>query len=250
MSLTDQELQHFREWTTELWLARLGELYPDKVDDFRRVGLADYHTLSHLVEHSSIWPREAREYPREYARKACELPFFGRLEEVFGAYRISDYEGSNFEDFTWRLCRPKAENDVGPLHTDGSFWVLEKKQSPPGFVRVKCWLALHNEPGVSGLKVVPDSHKHPNPYRADTRHGRTKPTLWDAETPQAVLPHIEAGDSVLFHDNLLHGGAVGHGQATRVSLEFTLFVPAEGLAPFVTPGYPLEVDYQATATAS
>lgn len=249
VSLRPDELQMLRLRVSELWADQLRARYPQLVEQFVGVGIDKYHTLSESVEHDTMWPRSAREVPRAMAEEICKLDFFSRLEAALGPYIISDYEGSGFQDFTWRLCRPCVEHDVGPLHTDGSFWVLEQKKSPEGHVRVKCWMALYNEEGLSGLKVVPDSHKNQNPYHSDTRHGRMKPTLLNADASVPVLPPMGAGSVILFHDNLLHGGAVGYGDATRVSLEFTLFVRKDSIAPYVSPGYPLEVDYQPVGVA-
>jgi len=95
---------------------------------------------------------------------------------------------------------------------------------------------------------VPDSHKQRHPYRAETRHGRSKPILeLKNGSPETFLAPLEAGGTILFHDGLLHGGVVGRGVATRVSVEFTLFVKREVAEPFVSPGCPIQVDYDPIA---
>ena len=39
------------------------------------------------------------------------------------------------------------------------------------------------------------------------------------------LFHSQPGEAIAFNYNLLHGGAISAGTLTRVSLEFTVFVP-------------------------
>ncbi len=246
--LTPEELDKARLWTTHLWLRQIEELYPAKLDEIREAGLVNYHEFSGDMEHSTMWTRAARCFPPAMAVELQTLPFFRKLEGVFGPYLISDYANCGYADFTWRLCRPEADSDVGPLHTDGSFWRIDGMESPAGYVRLKCWVALHNEPGLSGLLVVPNSHRHKNPYKAVTRHGRPKPELLHEDAATPILPLTQPGGVILFHDNLLHGGAVGRGTATRVSLEFTLFARREVAEPFLTSGTPPEVDYDATVT--
>ena len=39
-----------------------------------------------------------------------------------------------------------------------------------------------------------------------------------------VLLNTEPGDSVVFNDNLIHGGAINKGLKCRVSVEFTMLI--------------------------
>lgn len=247
--LSEEELPRVRHWVTQLWLQQIEALYPEKLDALRMAELPNYHQCCEGMEHGTMWTRESRCFPPVMAEELQTLPFFRRLEDAVGPYLISDYAGSGYADFTWRLCRPGAQSDVGPLHTDGSFWRIDGMESPQGYVRVKCWIALYNEPGLSGLLVVPGSHRNKNAYKAVSRHGRSKPELLQEEGAKPVLPPVEAGRAILFHDNLLHGGAVVRGTATRVSLEFTLFVRREVVEPFLSGDAPPEVDYDATEVA-
>ncbi len=55
-----------------------------------------------------------------------------------------------------------------------------------------------------------------------------KPVLdEDPASLHLKLLALAPGDVVVFHDRLLHGGALNRGTSTRVSFEFTLFVDAE-----------------------
>ena len=84
------------------------------------------------------------------------------------------------------------------------------------------------------MRLIPDSHLQDWSYHEDRRDGILKPKIQVSETE--LCPQIfptQPGDALVFHDKLLHGGALSRGNLTRVSLEFTLFVPNrvyEGLA--------------------
>ena len=58
------------------------------------------------------------------------------------------------------------------------------------------------------------------------RDGVVKPRGdFDEQTVPMELLAIDPGTLVVFNDRLLHGGAVNAGSTTRVSAEFTMFVP-------------------------
>jgi len=148
-----------------------------------------------------------------------------QLTDAVGEFQISAEDGSDWEEIYWRLVRPHEPSDVGPLHADRWFWDLGDGTTPAGRERLKVWIAIVAEPGLSGLRGVPGSHLRDWRYHGETRDGKTKPQIDEDETelnPQ-LLP-TGAGDAVVFHDRLLHGGAVGSGLLTRVSIEFTMFV--------------------------
>ena len=112
-----------------------------------------------------------------------------------------------------------------PLHADAWFWELGHGATPAGAARVKVWLAIVTEPGLSGLRIVSGSHRREWRFHGEHRHGFVKPQIDEDENelnPQLVP--MSPGDAIVFNDRLLHGGAVNQGQKTRVSLEFTMFV--------------------------
>jgi len=92
--------------------------------------------------------------------------------------------------------------------------------------RVKVWTAIFCEPGLNGFRYVPGSHKQKYPYYGELRFGLLKPQSDLVEDELEIRDFVsQPGDVIVFHDNLIHGGIRGSG-STRVSLEFTIFVPS------------------------
>jgi hypothetical protein len=226
LAMSPAELAEFRGLITEHWLARIGEVYPgDVVARFRQVGLARYHELVDLVDHKMLWPKKARLLPAQVVNRIRKMPFMQALAAEFGPFEISNEEEVHPEEIYWRIVRPAAASDIGPLHADAWFWALGHGKTPPDTVRVKVWIPFYSEPGMNGLKVLPGSHRQNWPYHGEERDGFVKP---QADFDQSAVPmqllNIEPGTLVVFNDRLLHGGALNSGRTTRVSAEFTMFV--------------------------
>ena len=90
---------------------------------------------------------------------------------------------------------------------------------------MKLWIGIYVEPGFNGLVYVPGSHLKKYPYHGGAIDGVRKPVIdfsEDSLNPQ--LFEGKSGDALIFHDSLLHKGAVNKGSQTRVSIEFTILV--------------------------
>ncbi len=141
---------------------------------------------------------------------------------------ISDEEGFGWPGIYWRLVRP-GSSDIGPVHADKWFWDLGHGKMPgePGeYYRLKAWVSIHSQPSKSGLRVVPGSQKSEAwKYHGEARGGMMKPVLDEKEEDLDLvgLP-LAPGGFVVFHDKLLHGGMPNSGDASRVSLEFTMLI--------------------------
>ena len=151
-----------------------------------------------------------------------------RLEQAFGPFNISGESEVEKEEIYWRLVRPGAAQDVGPVHADRWFWDLGNGVTPPGVERVKIWIAVVTQPGRNGLQVVPGSHMRDYRWHGEERDGIRKP-VFDEDQEQIGLELLEfvPGQAIVFNDSLLHAGAVNQGSTTRVSVEFTLFTRAK-----------------------
>lgn len=226
LAMSPAELAEFRGLITEHWLGRIGEMYSaDVVARFREVGLPRYHQLVDLVDHKALWPKTARLLPAAAVARIRDMRFMQALAAEFGPFGISNEEEIHPEEIYWRIVRPAAGSDIGPLHADAWFWELGHGATPPDTVRVKVWIPFYSEPGMNGLKVLPGSHRESWPYHGEERDGFLKPQGdFDESTAPMQLLNIEPGTLVVFHDRLLHGGALNSGQTTRVSAEFTMFV--------------------------
>ena len=128
----------------------------------------------------------------------------------------------------FRLFRrgTRAEKDIGPIHRDSWFWELNKNFPKPNFPfqRIKVWIAIETEFGKSGLLVEKNSHKRSDiNWEGKFKHGIMKPILLEKESSlKMTLINTLPGETIIFNDNLLHGGALNEGLNTRVSAEFTI----------------------------
>jgi|SRR3990167_299543 len=208
------------------WLDRIKQTSPLHWEKFSEIGIERYHELSHLLEHGVVWSKSARMLSKEAVKKIRKMSLIKNLEAEYGSIQIVDEENIGYEEIDWRLVRPNQPSDVGPFHADAWFCELGHGIKPPSDVKaIKIWIALCCEPGLNGLKVVPNSQKKEWRYHGEFRHGFVKPQIdEDEKSFSSLLLHTDPGDAVLFHDKLLHAGAINRGQHTRVSMEFMVFV--------------------------
>jgi hypothetical protein len=229
--LSDEELLGFRQLVRSQWLEVILKNSPDALPAFKNLAMEQYHTQAHLLDHESVWPKANRILPLESLQPLRQMAFMQRLAEVFGPFDISDEDDVGREEIYWRIVRPNAPADVGPLHADAWFWELGPPgKLPAGKIRVKIWIALVCEPGLNGLRLAPGSHLKDWRYHGEKRHGIMKPVFDEKEeTIGAELIPTAAGQAIVFNDRLLHGGALNRGNKTRVSAEFTLLVDESNL---------------------
>jgi hypothetical protein len=226
LSLSENELDKIRCFIREQWLSVIAEWNPSIESIFRKVGINRYHEYDHLLDHSSIWQFRKRILCAEAVDYMRGSSLFKALASNFGDFRISGEHGVSAEEIVWRLVRPNAVSDVGPLHADEWFWALGNGTSPDGYQRFKVWISIFGEPGNSGFKFVSGSHKNDWNYQAEVRDGLSKPRIVDD------ISHLNIesfrggeGEAIIFHDKLLHTGGLCV-STTRVSIEFTIFIKA------------------------
>lgn len=221
----ENELACVQTWVRNQWLENIKLHSPENLEKFSNLAITHYHELSHLIDHASAWPKINRILPKEAIDYIRSTSLIASLEDVYGHFEISDEEKVGREEIYCRLVRPNQPADVGPLHADAWFWELDHGATPSGVKRVKVWVALYCEPGLNGLRVVPNSQKRNWKYHGEYRDGFSKPQIDEDEATLPVqLLHTNSGDAIVFHDRLLHGGVINRGMCTRVSLEFTMFV--------------------------
>lgn len=226
IKLQNSELERVRTLIRKQWLSRIQQATPEHADVFAEYGMEKYHKLAHCLDHSSIWPKKVRILPPEAVAQIRQMSIFGQLESMFGEFSLSDEDNVGWEEIYWRLVRPNEKSDVGPLHADKWFWDLGHGTTPPNTRRVKVWIAIFCETGLSGLRIVPGSHLQDIPFHGEKRHGMLKPQIDLQEEELSVeMFYSKPGDAIVFHDKLIHGGAVTAGNQTRVSIEFTMFIP-------------------------
>ncbi|EKD71493.1 MAG: hypothetical protein ACD_46C00180G0007 [uncultured bacterium] len=231
IKLNDSDLDVLRKLIRIQWLYRLQLLDDKNVYQFDKLGIERYHELCHLIDHSSSWPKKARVLPKEAVSLIRKLDFFKLLEDELGYFQISDEEHLGWEEIYWRLVRP-GNNDCGSLHADKWFWDIGGYGKVAGFphTRLKIWIPIYTSPGKNGLLISPGSHLKKNwKWHSELRYGLNKPILDEPiENINPVLLSLEPGHAVVFHDELIHGGAPNTAETTRVSMEFTLLIPSNG----------------------
>lgn len=220
-----QEHQTLKQIITDQWLRKIDEKYPALTKQFEEVGIENYHTLAHLVDHSTLWPKKARMLSKADSERARSLGFFKNLQQYLGNYYVADYEALGYGEMTWRLVRPNQENDIGPMHQDTWFTEMNSNfKLPEDRERVSFWTAVVTEPGLSGLRVAPGTQNQDFPYHNEERFGMIKPVIDVKEEDLNIVPCLmNPGDVILFSPRVLHGGMVSRGTKCRISLECSIF---------------------------
>lgn len=224
--LTEGDLARARRSVQDHWRAILSKHYPRLATDIGNLPMDEYHVISEQVDHAGLWTKRTRILDQAECETLHELELFTFLGDQFGDFLITDDEGSGYGEIYWRLVRPGARDDIGPMHADSWFWKLGHGIPPgPGKKRVKIWVALWCDPGMGGLMVIPESQKREWPFYGEIRHGFTKPKSdinFAALNPKLV--ESPPGTAIIFSDDLLHGGAVTTGEHTRINLEFSIML--------------------------
>ena len=238
VKLSPSELTALRDVVTESWLNAIRQVAPDKVEQFRELGIDNYHQLSHLLDHARLWTTHTRTLTAAQVHVIQSFGLFELLQRAFPASKLNSsmppYGDLGRPRVNWRLVRPGDGTDIGPIHAD--FWfdaVIDGWcDEPSPLVRLKIWIPIHLEEGTTGFAYVPGSHLRQYPFRrVDTGDGHYKPDLAEADLDRSLqtLP-TPPGTAVLFNYNLVHRGAnSGSATRTRVSMELTVNIPRDAL---------------------
>jgi hypothetical protein len=223
--LSEDDFLKIREFVKNHYLDILKNVAKVDNQEIIQSGMDEYHNYSDSIEHDKIWTKRNRILSNEIFKEFLKLDLFKEIKNEIGEVFISDEENIGYPEIYWRLVRPFPHNDVGPIHADAWFWELGHGETPVTHERVKFWFALFNESGENGFCYVPSSHRIKYDYNSEHRNGFVKPTFNPSNYDLNIqVFNSTPGDFIIFNDRLLHGGKVG-GVKTRVSLEFTLFVP-------------------------
>src|SRR5215831_16320328 len=137
VNLRPDEIAHLRELTTECWLAALRQHAPDHVAEFEAAGIQNYHQKAHLLDHANIWTTTTRTFPAHVADAIRSFSLFDFFDRTIPSYKIGTamppYGDFGRTRINWRLVRPGAGVDIGPIHAD--YWfdaVLDGWSNEPG----------------------------------------------------------------------------------------------------------------------
>ena len=221
INLSSDELNEIRLFIRKQYLANLKKSFPQHIKFFSSNAMEDYHNLDHLIDHKKMWPKSQRCLPNEDVLKIKEMNFMIKIKNEIGDFYISDEDNIGRPEIYWRLVRPNQSSDVGPLHADSWFWDLNQKNENIN-KRFKLWVPLFCEKNDTGFRFVPNSHKKKWKFVGDSNENKVKPIpKFDESKLNIKKFSANTGNTIIFNDNLLHGGYVTNNK-TRVSLEFTM----------------------------
>lgn len=210
--------------------SRINKSYRKRVCEFQKTdkcqSIENYHELG-VENHSDMWPKSARFIPHDDVDFIKTFGFLKTIRDELGNFEISKQVDQNGvlhdnEEIYWRLVRPNAPTDIGPIHAD--VWFAETLDYGDSMFNgrdtLKAWVPIYVERGLNGLSVVPNSHTQDWDYEVVSKNGYQRPSIL-SEVESEVVP-TDPGQIVLFGDKLLHGGVVNVGKKCRVSMEITL----------------------------
>jgi hypothetical protein len=161
------------------------------------------------------------------------LSIFSFFDGACPDYRIGSamppYGDWGSPRINWRLVRPGNGIDLGPIHAD--YWfdaVLDGWRPDPDTVRLKVWIPIYLEPGLTGFAYLPGSHRQRLVFgRKRLPDGGVKPEFHETQLPEPLKTiATPCGTVLLFNYNLVHRGANSdQATRTRVSMESTLLIP-------------------------
>jgi len=237
IELSEVELGILKDWLRDAYLTRLQLAAPHLVSFFSNEPMVNYHRILHHLEgvsriqpgaHSLWFPKTVRVLPPSCADVILRFGFIRHIWSEFisngtGCF-IRDEEIFGWPNITWRLVRPNS-GDVGPMHADQWFSDIEGVEHPTGFKPIKVWISVYGSE-KSGLLVVPGSHLQKHDYYVTERDGRKKPN-WNGDEGKVrtAIPPCNPGQGIVFNHNLLHCGIENTSDQTRVSIDFTVYVP-------------------------
>jgi Phytanoyl-CoA dioxygenase (PhyH) len=117
----------------------------------------------------------------------------------------------------FRVVRPNEEH-VAAWHCESSY----------GLWCYNIWVPIIGYDEHYSLKIIPGSHltRHPNSEIPNESLARPYTDSYVHSVGCPVRPVFRAGEGILFHPDLLHGGATNSGSKTRVSIEVRLYSAA------------------------
>lgn len=225
VKLSGDELNRIRQMIHSHAVDLVSRFHPELKEICQKTPMDEFHTLSEQIDHKRVWTKINRIFPEAYIQEIKQMPFVSTLKKMFGEIKAANEEELYDEEIYWRFVRPNMKTDIGPLHADKWFWDLGHGKMPQGYFRLKIWIPIWCEEAGNGLKVVPHSQKESYQCGQEMRDGHLKPVFDESKYNLDVLPlGNKPGESVIFNDELLHGGCFNQMEKSRVSIEFTILV--------------------------
>jgi len=183
-----------------------------------------YENFTQITQHGPTWTKRNRCLPSQSVNEILAQRWICDLKNRIGPFSVSDEELLGYGNMYFRLIRTNALQDTGPLHRDAWFWELNETRTPE---RLKIWIPVITG-GEETFLFVPRSHLSEDyKYEIQLIQGMRKPRIVNSPKPDLLQRFGRvAGQPILFHDRLIHGGTPAK-LGIRVSLEFTLLLSNE-----------------------
>ena len=203
--------------------------------------LGDYHAAVTNEQHRLLSDKLKRVLSAEQANAVLQFSSLKRLFALFPCYvpaaiTYGHLKTERRPEVYFRLVRPHMSSDVGPMHRDQWFHVLENSEFL-GTTSYKMWISIESSVGENGLILYPAATLMDLKYKAVQGAEGPKPAP-DFEPSQAgpeLLVPALPGDAIIFTDSVLHKGALNGADTTRVSVEITLCKPPSPSAHWSAP---------------
>ena len=128
---SEAELNRIRELVENHWRSVIERSAPELAGEVKQRSIDTYHEISDRLDHGSLWGKKTRILSGADCAEISKMSLFEYLRSEFGDFRITDDEGSGYGEVYWRLVRPGADSDIGPMHADNWFWKLGHGEIPP-----------------------------------------------------------------------------------------------------------------------
>ena len=181
-----------------------------------------------MFKHESLFPKKVRILKKiEFNKIFNKTQIFKKLKKQYPEIQITDEENIGYENLYWRIVRPLPYIDVGPMHKDKWFWDLgHGKIDENKYQRVKIWISLSSATNKLGFKFAKGSANKKYKFKSENRHGKTKPLFNENNLKKENIISFSKkdGNSIIFNDELLHGGETVIGNSCRLSIECTFLI--------------------------
>jgi hypothetical protein len=190
--------------------------------------LSSYHEFVTDAQHLTMASKKNRIFKAEDALAILDFESIKKLISSFPGYGpanvvFGQLQSEERPEVYFRLVRPHADSDVGPIHCDCWYHDLYM-QDFLGSLSYKVWISIQSAESQNGLLVYPGSDQFDLNYKSlETSEGpRPVPDFDIKDAGAGYLVPTTPGDAIIFSDKMLHQGAINAAETTRISVEITL----------------------------
>ena len=174
----------------------------------------------------SLFNKKSRALNREMSQPLSNY-FKNYLEDIFKCkVEIRDLLLLGYPSLSFRIVRPMQPSDVGAMHADQWFIDIGEtrdEKTRGNYQLLKFWLPINVESFSSNLLLIPKSQNNLKKFEYDllkTQNGIKPVIKKNFKNEDIYMIENKNGFPIVFHMNLIHGGALNRSKDCRISLEF------------------------------